>query len=59
MLEISVVEPASLSLSFITLGPPNGPHVKLRGRGPRAEVGAARRLPPMTFVEPSGDLQVA
>jgi hypothetical protein len=28
---------------------PNGADAKLRGRGPRAEVCAARRLPPMTF----------
>jgi hypothetical protein len=39
--------------------PPNGPDAKLRDRGPRAEVRAARRLPPMTFAEPSGDLQAA
>ena len=37
----------------------NGSHAKLRGQGPRAEVRAARRLPTMTFEEPSGDLQAA
>ena len=40
-------------------GRANGSHVKLRGRGPRAEVRAARGLPATTFAEPSGDLQAA
>jgi hypothetical protein len=35
-------------------GPANGLHAKLCGRGPRAEAGAARRLPRITFAEPSG-----
>jgi hypothetical protein len=36
---------------------PNGSHAKLRGQGPRAEAEAARRLPRMTFEEPSRELQ--
>jgi hypothetical protein len=36
---------------------PNGSHAKLCGQGPRAEAGAARRLPRMTFDEPSRELQ--
>src|SRR5687768_7694213 len=36
---------------------PNGSHAKLRGQGPRADASAARRLPRMTFDEPSCDLQ--
>jgi hypothetical protein len=36
---------------------PNVSHAKLCGRGPRAEPRAARRLPRMTFGEPSRDLQ--
>ena len=36
---------------------PNGSHAKLCGQGPRAEAEAARRLPRMTFGEPSRDLQ--
>jgi hypothetical protein len=37
--------------------PPNGSHAKLCGQGPRAEARAARRLPRMTFEEPSRELQ--
>jgi hypothetical protein len=40
-------------------GRANGIHAKLCGQGPRAEAEAARRLPPMTFGEPNGDLQRA
>jgi len=36
---------------------PNGIHAKLCGHGPRAEADAARRLPRMTFGEPSRELQ--
>jgi hypothetical protein len=40
-------------------GRANGSHAKLCGQGPRAEAEAARRLPRMTFAEPSGELQPA
>jgi len=33
----------------IVFDPPNAPHAKLCGQGPRAEARAARRLPRMTF----------
>ena len=42
---------------WVCLRAPNGSHAKLCGHGPRAEAEAARRLPRMTFVEPSRDLQ--
>jgi hypothetical protein len=38
-------------------GPPNVSHAKLCGQGARVEVEAARRLPRMTFAEPSRELQ--
>jgi hypothetical protein len=36
--------------------PANGSNDKLCGQGPLAEAEAARRLPRMTFVEPSREL---
>jgi hypothetical protein len=35
--------------SEAVIRPPNGPHAKLRGQGPRAEAGAARRSPHLTM----------
>jgi len=45
------------SLAPACLRAPNGCHAKLCGQGPRAEAGAARRLPRMTFQELSRDVQ--
>jgi hypothetical protein len=45
----------SLRLRTRALRAPNGSHAKLCGQGPRAEAGAARRLPRMTFEEPRGE----
>jgi len=56
--EVTIIRVVAL-LPVTLLRPPNGSHVKLRGRGPRAEVRAARCLPTMTFAEPSGELQAA
>ena len=47
----------NVPLAQRVIRPANGSHAKLCGQGPRAEAGAARRLPRMTFREPSRDLQ--
>ena len=44
-------------LAAVISCPANVSHAKLCGQGPRAGAEAARRLPRMTFEEPSRDLQ--
>jgi hypothetical protein len=55
--EQTVMRVTSVSDLRLSPGRPNGSHAKLCGRGPRAEAGAARRLPRMTFGEPSREMR--
>jgi hypothetical protein len=45
------------SYVFASVGLANVPHAKLQRQGARAGARAARRLPRMTFEEPSRELQ--